>query len=159
MDDLVVARVLHVLGVVIWIGGVGIVTAVILPAAATFRSPEEHLRFFEAVERRFAWIARGMTLIVGLSGFYMLWKFDLWDRFARLSFWWMHAMVAVWAVFTFVLFVAEPLFLHRLFVEHARENPEGTFRLVQRFHWILLLASLITIAGAVAGAHGYAFFE
>lgn len=101
MDDLVVARVLHVLGVVIWIGGVGIMTAVILPAMATFHSPDERVRVFEAVESRFAWIARGMTLIVGLSGFYMLWKFDLWERFNNLSFWWMHAMVGVWAVFMF----------------------------------------------------------
>jgi hypothetical protein len=30
---------------------------------------------------------------------------------------------------------------------------------MQRFHWILLTASLITIFGAVAGAHGYAFFQ
>ncbi len=97
-DDLVIARVLHVLAVVIWIGGVGMMTTVILPAMATFHSPDERVRVFEAVESRFAWIARGMTLIVGLSGFYMLWKLDLWGRFADLSFWWMHAMVGVWAV-------------------------------------------------------------
>jgi uncharacterized membrane protein len=159
MDGLVIARVLHVMGVVIWIGGVGMVTIVILPAMATFHPPEERMRIFEALERRFALIASGMTLIVGLSGFYMLWKLDLWDRFSHVSFWWMHAMVAVWVVFTFVLFIAEPLLLHRRFVKRAGENPEGTFRSMRRFHWILLLVSLITIAGAVAGAHGYAFFE
>jgi hypothetical protein len=30
---------------------------------------------------------------------------------------------------------------------------------MQRFHWIVFIASLITILGAVAGAHGYAFFQ
>ena len=32
MDELTVARALHVLGVVLWIGGVGFVTTVLLPA-------------------------------------------------------------------------------------------------------------------------------
>jgi uncharacterized membrane protein len=64
MDALIVARVLHVLGVVVWIGGVGMVTAVILPAARAFRSSDMSVEMFEAVERRFVWIARAMTLIV-----------------------------------------------------------------------------------------------
>jgi uncharacterized membrane protein len=156
MDDLAIARVLHVLGVVIWIGGVGMVTAVVLPAK--YASAEDRLRVFEAVERRFAWIARAMTLLVGFSGLYMIWKLNLWDRFSYLPYWWMHAMVCVWAIFTFLLFVAEPLFLHRRFAQQARSAPEVSFRLAQRLHWILLLASLITIAGAVAGAHGLLLF-
>ena len=155
MDDLAIMRVLHVLGVVIWIGGVGMVTAVVLPAK--YASVEERVRVFEAVESRFAWIARAMTLLVGFSGLYMLWKLDLWDRFSGLSYWWMHAMVCVWAIFTVLLFVAEPLF-HRRFAQRARSAPEGTLRIAQRVHGILLLASLITIAGAVAGAHGYVLF-
>jgi putative copper export protein len=32
MDDVIIARALHVLGVVIWIGGVAMVTMVVLPA-------------------------------------------------------------------------------------------------------------------------------
>jgi len=68
--------------------------------------------FFEAVEGRFAWQARGTTLLVGATGFHLTAAWDLWHRFASPSYWWMHAMVAVWAVFTVMLFVAEPLFLH-----------------------------------------------
>lgn len=63
-------------------------------------------------------------------------------------------MVAIWGVFTLVLFVLEPLFLHRWFIERAHREPEGTFRLVTRFHWVLLTLSLITVAGAVAGSRG-----
>lgn len=55
------------------------------------------------------------------------------------------------------VFVLEPLVLHRLFNERARRDPEGTFRLVERLHWLLLVISLVTTFGAVAGAHG-AFF-
>jgi hypothetical protein len=66
----------------------------------------------------------------------------------------MHAMVENWAVFTLVLFVLEPLFLHRWFGEPARRDPAGTLALVTRFHRVLLIAGLITVAGAVAGSHG-----
>lgn len=159
MDGVALARVLHVLGVVVWIGGVAMVTAVVLPAARSLGPPDIRIRVFGAMEHRFAWIARGMVLIVGASGFYMVSALDLWDRFASPAFWWMHAMVAIWAIFAFVLFVAEPLFLHRRLGERARQDPEGTFALMQRFHWIMLLASLITIAGAMAGAHGYGLLE
>jgi uncharacterized membrane protein len=159
MDALAIARALHVLGVVVWIGGVGMVTAVILPAARAFRAGHMSVEMFEAVERRFVWIARAMTLIVGLSGFYMLWAMDLWDRFESLSYWWMHAMLLVWALFTVMLFIVEPFFLHGRFVERARADPAGTFARMERFHWIVFTASLVTIFGAVAGAHGYAFFR
>ena len=63
-------------------------------------------------------------------------------------------MVAIWLVFTIVLFVLEPLFLHRWFSARAQRDPAGTLRLVARLHWALLIASLITLAGAVAGSHG-----
>jgi hypothetical protein len=66
----------------------------------------------------------------------------------------MHAMVAVWAIFTLVLYVAEPLFLHRWFHERASRDPEGTFRLVQRMHLLLLTVSLVTVGASVLGAHG-----
>src|SRR6516165_9087229 len=41
--------------------------------------------------------------------------------------WWMHAMVGVWFVFTLMLFVAEPLFLHRRLLGRAKVEPEATF--------------------------------
>jgi hypothetical protein len=66
-------------------------------------------------------------------------------------------MVFVWIVFTVILFVAEPLFLHRWFVTKATEKPETTFLLIERLHRILLTVSLLTALGAVAGSHGMLF--
>jgi uncharacterized membrane protein len=149
------ARALHVLGVVLWIGGVAMVTTVLLPAARRLKTPAERVAFFEEIERDFAAQSRVTTLIVGASGFYLVHRLDLWARFTQPEYWWMHAMVAVWAVFTLVLFVLEPLFLHRWFLEHARRAPDATFRRVARLHWALLALSLITVAGAAAGSHGY----
>ena len=154
MPDFAVARALHVLGVVLWIGGVGMVTTVLLPATRRLKSPQEQLDFFERIEGRFAWQARFTTLLTGLSGFYLAWRFDLWPRFADAHYWWMHAMVAIWLIFTLMLFVLEPLVLHRRLRARASRDPSGTFLLIQRMHWVLLILSLITVAGAVAGSHG-----
>ena len=155
MNDLALARVLHLLGVLLWIGGVAMVTTVILPAVRRFKSPREQVEFFERIEHRFAWQARGTTLLTGLTGFYLLYRLDAWSRFALPAFWWLHAMVMVWAVFTLMLFVLEPLVLRRLFLKHAARNPNGVFKLIQRMHWVLLILSLVTFAGAVAGSHGW----
>jgi hypothetical protein len=93
-------------------------------------------------------------VLAGLSGFYMVVRLDLWDRFLSVAYWWMHAMVAVWLLFTLMLFVAEPLFLDRWLLARAKARPEATFGLIERLHWILLVLSLITLIGAVLGSHG-----
>ena len=119
MDVITIARALHVAAIVHWIGGVAMVTLVILPAIRRNAPPEQRLPLFEAIEGRFAGQARISTLIAGLSGLYMTHQMNDWDRFLEPGFWWMHAMVAVWLIFTLMLFVAEPLFLHRWFHERA----------------------------------------
>ena len=154
LDDAAIARALHLFGVVLWIGGVGFVTTVLLPAVRRMKDPAERVAFFEAVEGRFAWQARGTTLLVGLSGFYLVHVWDLWERFTQFEFWWLHAMVFVWAVFSIMLFLVEPLFLHRWFAARAAHKPVETFRLTQRLHWILLTISLVAVLGATMGSHG-----
>ena len=73
-----ISRVLHVLGVVLWICGVANVTTVLLPATKRMRTSEDRIMFFETVERGFALQARITTLVTGVSGLYLLYKFDLW---------------------------------------------------------------------------------
>jgi uncharacterized membrane protein len=155
MDDVAIARAIHVLAVVVWIGGVSMVTTILLPAA---RAEADGLALFERAERRFARQARIATWLAGASGFYMVWRLDLWDRFAAPEYWWMHAMVGVWALFTIVLFVAEPLFLDRWFRTRATARPKATLALIQRFHRLMLALSLITVFAAVAGSHGLLLF-
>ena len=157
MDDLIIARAVHVAGVVLWIGGGAFVTTVLLPGVRRIKNPQERVSFFERIERNFAWQARFTTLLVGVSGFYITEAWDLWGRFDSLEYWWMHAMVFVWIVFTVMLFVAEPLFLHRWFINKATAEPERTFLLIERLHRVLLAVSLLTVLGAVAGSHGLVF--
>jgi len=154
-DGFVLARVLHVLGVVAWIGGVAFVTTVLLPALRGLERADDRLALFERLEGRFALQARVTTLITGLSGFYMLHFLQAWSRYGDPRYAWIHLMTLVWAIFTLVLFVLEPLFLHRWFHELARRDDARAFRLVQRMHGVLLTISLLAVAGGVAGTHGW----
>lgn len=154
MDAYTLARAAHVLAVVHWIGGVAMVTLVILPAVARMARPADRIATFEAVEGRFGAQAKVSTQVAGLSGLWMLWETDGWALFLDPGQWWLHLMLAVWAVFTLVLFVAEPLWLHRWFHARAARDPEGTFALVLRLHRVLLTVSALAVGAAVMGAHG-----
>lgn len=157
LGDFVLARSLHVLGVVLWIGGVAFVTLVLLPALRRHGAAGERVALFDRIEGGFATQARVTTLVTGLSGLWLAYRLDAWPRFADGHYWWMHAMVAVWALFTLMLFVFEPWFLHRWFHARAARDPEGTFRLIEYLHRFLLTVSLVTVAGAAAGSHGWMF--
>lgn len=157
LDSFILARVLHVLGIVLWIGGVAMVTTTILPALKNF-PPADRVTLFEKIERQFARQARWTTLLTGLSGFYLLFYFNAWSRYLFLEFWWVHLMTLVWVMFTLVLFVLEPLFLHRWFLQKSQQDPVKTFALIQTMHWVLLTLSLLAIVGAVTGSHGGRWF-
>lgn len=155
MDDIAIARALHVAAVVVWIGGVTMATTVFLPALRSGALGDDWPGTFHAVERRFIWIARAMALIVGATGFYIVERLDLWPRFATAGYWWMHAMLGLWLLFMAVLFVFEPLVLRRSFRRWAAADPKRAFAWLQRGHILLVTLALLTILGAVAGAHGW----
>lgn len=157
MNSITLARVIHVLAVVLWIGGVAMVTTVIIPAVKKMKSKKDKLTTFENIEGRFAVQAKITTLITAISGFYMMYELNAWERYLDYRFWWIHAMTIVWIIFTLVLYILEPFVLHKLFKKYANENPEKTFNILHKAHWILLIISLITILGAVAGSHGLFF--
>lgn len=147
------ARAVHVLSIVHWIGGLAFVTFVILPSLLEMEAPRR-LPLFDALERRFAKQARVSTILAGLSGLYLLQAFDHWGRLAEPRFWWLDAMIALWGVFIVMLFVAEPLFLHRWFERRAQRDPDAAFRIALRGHRVLSAVSVVTVVGAVGGAHG-----
>jgi uncharacterized membrane protein len=159
MDDVTIARALHVLFVVLWIGGVAFVTTVLLPSVRRLETPRERMELFDQIERRFANQARISTVIVGLTGLYMLYRFDMWNRFRHAAYWWLHAMVAVWLIFTAMLFVIEPFIMHRRLVARSELRPETTYKRIEWLHRILLFVSLVTVLGAVLGSHGLLLFE
>lgn len=154
---LIIARAIHVVGVILWIGGVAFVTTVLIPALIKLKDDQTRIDLFEQLEGRFALQAKVVTLLTGGSGFYLIYAMDAWSRYQSISFWWMHLMTLVWLIFTFILFIAEPLFLHRFFKEQAAKHGVSAFLWMHKLHMVLLLLSLIAVLGAVAGSHGFQF--
>jgi len=152
MDDFTVARVVHVVAVLMWIGGVAFVTTVIMPAIRAASAPDARLADFHRIENRFSLQAKIWVLLAGTSGFWMVWRGGLWPRFSDPHYWWMIAMLGVWSLFALMLFVAEPLFLHRRMAHSP--SPARDFARMEMAHRILLVASLITTIGALGGSHG-----
>lgn len=148
------ARAIHVVGVVLWIGGVAFVTTTLIPALRKMDEKDRRLALFEQLEGKFALQAKIVTVLTGLSGFYLLEYMNAWERYKNIEFWWIHLMTLVWLIFTLVLFVLEPLVFHRLFKQLAISDSDRAFALLHRMHVILLIVSLVTVFGSVAGAHG-----
>jgi len=133
-----------------WIGGVSMATLVILPGLihrpARDWPARDWLPLF-CIDGRFARHARTSTIVVGLSAVWIVHRLAPWDRFIDVRFWWLLTMVVASAVFTVLLFVVEPLFLHRWFHARITRDPKRTFRLRRT------VSALPTVAGTL-GAHG-----
>jgi uncharacterized membrane protein len=155
MDDAAVARAIHELSVVLWIGGIGFITTVLMPVIRHTRPPQERLATFQPIGNVFAWQARLSVALAGISGFYLTYRLDLWDHFGFGRFWWMDAMLGLWLFFLVKLSNVEILFGYRRSATAALEDHDGrTFAKIQRFHEILFILSLIVVFASAGGAHG-----
>jgi uncharacterized membrane protein len=149
VNDIELARALHVLSVVHWIGGVAFVTLVVLPTALREPDAARGWAAFEAFERGFAAQVRYSIALAGVTGLWMAWRLDLSARFADPSSWPLAAMAALWLVFMAIVFVVEPLAEHRLAAAAARD-PASVLRRLTLAHAVLLALAAVTIFGAVA---------
>ncbi len=151
----VLARVLHVLAIVIWIGGIGAVTTVIFPAMRRMDSNERKVWLFEQIERNFRPQAQIAWLIVGLTGVYMTAYLGAWERFVQPHYWWMSAMAGLWVVFGLMLFVVEPLIVGPRIRQSLAAEPSAALARMEALHWVLLGLSLAVIAAVVSGIYGF----
>jgi uncharacterized membrane protein len=154
IDGVTLARAIHVLALVHWIGGLAVVTTIILPYARGLPNAKDAVAAFEAFETRFAFQVRISILLVGLSGAYMLTKLDAWNRFQYLSFWWLDLMVAVWILFALMVYLFEPLVIDRLFHEFALRDKNRAFAVATKLHVVALTVSAFAVGAGVFGAHG-----
>ena len=156
IDDVEIARALHVVFVAHWIGGVAFVTLVALPLVRACDDAQKGWALFEAIESRFAAQVRWSIPLAGVTGLWMAWRLDLWGLFAEPRAWWMDAMVLLWALFMVIVFVVEPR-AHRRVAAMAADDPDALLLRISRVHRVLLAAGILTIIGAVAGSHGGIF--
>jgi len=155
MDELTLARIIHVLGVTLWVGGIGFLVVILMPRLRSNPNPSQQFQFFLSVARPFAAWMRYVSLAVALSGFAMLYFLSAWDRYQDFStYWWIHLMTATWIIYSALLV--------RQFINTRRkctpqlDDEAAQFRLrkVSRLQRNLFILTLITAASALYGVHG-----
>ena len=65
LSEFAVAMVIHVLAMVLWVGGVGMVTTVVIPIVRRLSADANTVEMSEAIQKGFAWKARFMVPIAG----------------------------------------------------------------------------------------------
>lgn len=142
----VIALTVHVLSVVIWIGGVAFVTLVTFPMILRMEKSLEMVMVFQGVEHRFGKIAKVMVILAGLSGLYLInvkgFSAGVW------------IMIVLWAVYASLLFGLEKMIFKKLFSKPDKQADMKTvFNMLQVFHWVVLGLSLFAIAAGVYAGH------
>jgi uncharacterized membrane protein len=142
----VIALTIHVISIVIWIGGVAFVTLVTFPMILRMEKSLEMVMVFQGVEHRFGKIAKVMVILAGLSGVYLIFEKGL-----SPGVW---IMIVLWVVYASLLFGLEKLIFAKLFSRPgAQADMKTIFNALQIFHWVVLGLSLTAIAAGIYAAH------
>ncbi|MBI5055799.1 MAG: hypothetical protein HZB61_04195 [Nitrospirae bacterium] len=143
----ITALIIHVVAVIVWIGGVAFVTMITFPMIQRGSSSLEQVMMFQGVEHRFSKIAKAMVILVGLSGLYLI-------NEKGLSFgaW---VMIIVWAFYASLLFGLEKIIFKKIFAAPTGEeiDTKRIFLILQVFHWVILALSFTAVAAGIWTAH------
>ncbi|MEF9425814.1 MAG: hypothetical protein L0956_01040 [Candidatus Mariimomonas ferrooxydans] len=143
----IISLIIHVLSVVIWIGGVAFVTLIIFPMIQRTNNSLEQVLMFQGVEHRFSRIAKVLVILAGLSGFYLIYEkgisFGIW------------IMIIIWTIYASLLFFLEKRLFKRLFSQTPEKqiSTEKIFFRLQVFHWVILILGFSAIAAGIWTAH------
>lgn len=143
----------HVIGVVIWIGGVAFVTMIVFPMIVRMEDSLEKVMFFQGVEHRFAKIAKLSVFVVGLTGAWLLFITGEWRVLFAVRGIGPTLMLIVWAFYVFVLLFEGKIF-KAIFSGTAQQDTAKIFRHMATFHWVVLGLSLLAIGVGTWAAHG-----
>ncbi len=144
---------LHVLGVVIWIGGVAFVTMIVFPMILRMENSLEKVLFFQGVEHRFAKIAKGMVALVGITGIALLGHTGEWRILFTMQGIGPTVMLIVWLLYVLILLFEARLFKF-IFKGEAQHATNKVFYTLTVFHWFVMGISLLAVFIGVMAAHG-----
>lgn len=152
-------HVIHLLTVILWIGGLGFITILVLPLIIKMPDPLQKVLFFQRIEHKFAPMARVYTVITGITGFTMMFMSGAQGiLFTRAGFPLLF-MSGVWVFWTIMLFGLEPIIIRRMLDNMAsggtKMEIETVFSRMNRLHFALLALSLAAVAAGAAFAHGF----
>jgi uncharacterized membrane protein len=144
---------IHVIGVVIWIGGVAFVTMIVFPMLMRMEGSLEKMILFQGVEHRFAKIAKISVATVGITGAWMLQITGEWKTLFSAAGIGPTLMVIVWTLYLIVLLFEGRLF-KVLFGGEAQQDTSKVFFRLSVFHWVVLGLSLLAIGVGVWAGQG-----
>ncbi len=154
-----ILHIIHIITVVVWIGGLSFITLLILPLIIDMDDPLQKALLFQRIEHKFAPMARIYNIIVGISGFVMVYLtgwYKLYPTYKGLP---LLIMTLIWVMWFIMLFGLEPVIIRKMLDRMVKRNEkmeiENIFRLMNRMHFILLLLSFIAIIAGVAFGHSY----
>ena len=154
MPDIILdlSAALHVIGVVIWIGGVAFVTMILLPMVHSMTDPMEKALLFQGVEHRFSRIVKAVIIVVGITGLYNLYQKRLYVIMPTWQGLWLDLMVGVYIFYSLLIFGLEKILFKRIFKDMKNMDANQIFFRMSVFHWVVLALSLLAVGGGVIGA-------
>lgn len=144
---------IHVIGVVIWIGGVAFVTLILLPMIHAMTEPMEKALLFQRVEHRFSRIVKPTIIVVGLTGLYSLFAKGLYVLLPTAQGLWLDLMIGVFLFYALLIFGLEKALFKRIFKDIKTLNADQIFFRMSLFHWVVLTLSLLAVGAGVFGTH------
>jgi uncharacterized membrane protein len=144
------ARLVHVLGAVVWVGGMFFAYVALRPAAAALLEPPQRLPLWqEAFRRFFFWVWLSVAGIL-LSG---LWMIELYGGFGAVGLY-VHAMLAIGVAMMLIfghVYFSPYRRLTRLVQEKDWKGAGQALGQIRKLVAINLTLGLLTIAVATAG--------
>ncbi len=147
----IITLIIHIIGVILWIGGLAYVTMVIFPTMNKMDKPIDKVLFFKSAEQSFAPFARIYSIVVGLSGLFMihlLYRGDMLSVFQGNGIF-IIIMFGIWLLWVIMLFGLESIIIKKS-LRQLIESPDklivdSTFKRMHIFHWIMMVLSFIAI--------------
>lgn len=145
---LTILLIIHIICVIVWIGGVTFVTTVIFPMMYKTEGSLEKALMFQRVEHRFSGMVKWLIAIVGITGFWMLsakYGFGILSQTRGIG---IAIMIFAWALYTTVLMFERKIF-GRIFADPEKMDMDQALRLINIMHWFLVIISYLAVAGGV----------
>jgi uncharacterized membrane protein len=150
---LTILLIIHVMSVIIWIGGVAFVTMVVFPLVYRTEGSLEKALLFQGVEHRFGGRVKWLIAVVGVTGFWMLSaKYGFFILLEPRGFG-VLPMLFAWTLYATVLLCERTIFT-KLFADPEKIDMNKALRTINAMHWFLLVVSFSAVAGGVWLGHG-----
>lgn len=143
---------LHVLFILLWIGGVAFVTMIIFPLLARMENSLEQVLTFQRIENRFAKLARLYVFFTGLTGFAILFLTGKHQILLTSRAYHIWLMLFVWVMYSLIL-LFERRFLSLFFKDPQKFDVDKVIKRLAKFHWFILFLSLLAVFFGVYGTH------